>query len=495
MDSYENNAIKFQNMHITCTCIAVDGKSVSIMAEMSISRHLTCDVKLYNIPQESKRLFDDKDVLTLQFYENGQYHVVETQYQSHSETQIIAGIVPDEYESCYSVTYYSSVLLYGFDGRKNAACFDGFSMEITEGFELIGVCPYSTSIDESNPLRTTITSVGSIVFSQEVLYSYYIDPIIIRNKEGLQLFSHTTINCSPLVSMQLNEIKETVLNILLFLEVLCGEIITANTVRLSTADQTVDYIGIQNFFRQELSCLQNGVDTRSHLRHALFKVSDFADSLDNILKGFFNLYHEKTLAFKAYQQLLLDDDQNIFTPNYFLKISQMVEGYQRSALCEEEQKEFEKQKKQIIDYLPNQNDKDFITSYTTYNGVNFRKCIKEFTKDALILITEASTSQIHAKTDSLISKIVNDRDLYTHASTRGALTIPEEDLAAICHCYKVFFRMLVLHRLGIHKTLIRKRLSYDRYFTYSLEKMFGLTISSNISTDTGEFDKEMYGYD
>ena len=197
----------------------------------------------------------------------------------------------------------------------------------------------------------------------------------------------------------------------------------------------------------------------------------------------------------AYQQLLLDDDQKIFSPNYFLKISQMIEGYQRSALSEEEQTKFEKQKKHILDFLSNPNDKDFIISYTTYNGVNFRKCIKEFTNDALTLITEESNSNINAKTHSLINKIVNDRNLYTHASTSGALSIPEEDLAAISHCYKVFFRALVLHRLGIHETLIRKRLSYDRYFTYSLEKWFDLTISSNMSIDTGRFDQEMYGYD
>ena len=92
-----------------------------------------------------------------------------------------------------------------------------------------------------------------------------------------------------------------------------------------------------------------------------------------------------------------------------------------------------------------------------------------------------------------IDAIINDRDVYTHASKEEKPRLSIDKLQAVNYCYKTFFRVMVLSKMGLTEKLIRNRLLFDRKFVAFYQMLFGLEILKEDShTDTGDFDDLMW---
>ena len=92
--------------------------------------------------------------------------------------------------------------------------------------------------------------------------------------------------------------------------------------------------------------------------------------------------------------------------------------------------------------------------------------------------------------EDIITTIVNDRNVYTHASHKNVPLLSQADLWGITYCFEIFFRIEVLIQLGLSKKLIRKRFSYDRKFVACYENLFEQTIKVE-NCETGEYDDIM----
>ena len=85
--------------------------------------------------------------------------------------------------------------------------------------------------------------------------------------------------------------------------------------------------------------------------------------IDEVICQFEKMYVEDRVAFEAYQQLMMDEELQIFTVNNFLKAMQMVEGIERLGDRERIEKEFKKEKHRIMKKLTDEKDKEFVKIY------------------------------------------------------------------------------------------------------------------------------------
>ena len=295
----------------------------------------------------------------------------------------------------------------------------------------------------------------------------------------------------------IDALKEKLHNMILFLEILSGELITTTQVTLFKEDKKFDYLGNCNFPKYNLAVFyRNKFDSRSFIRESLFKISDFETFLDDAFNKLDLLLKSKELAFDSYKQVLLDDDVGISTTNKFLKVMQVIEGMERNDVSEEEQRRFDEQKEAILSRLDSQEDKAFIKKYCTNNGDNFIKCIQKITRRSIMALSGLSNTEFReCHTHTLLSNIKNDRDVYTHASHTQTPILSIDEIYWVVVCYKVFFRVEVLLELGMDISLIRKRFSRDKYFVGSYNNLFHLKIKLEENFETGEYDRIMRGFD
>lgn len=208
---------------------------------------------------------------------------------------------------------------------------------------------------------------------------------------------------------------------------------------------------------------------------------------------FFEIQSECMLACEAYKQILLDEEIKISTYNKFLKVMQVVEGFQRAKIEQRENLEFQQKKNSILEKLNDEEDKAFLEKYTNYNGQSFRKCMNGLTINSLQVISGLSKGQARKNSDGIIDAIINDRDVYTHASKEEKPRLSIDKLQAVNYCYKTFFRVMVLSKMGLTEKLIRNRLLFDRKFVAFYQMLFGLKILKEDSySDTGDFDNLMW---
>lgn len=170
---------------------------------------------------------------------------------------------------------------------------------------------------------------------------------------------------------------------------------------------------------------------------------------------------------------------------------QVVEGFQRTKISEEERIEFTEKKNALMEKL-DEKDRKFVMVYTVYNGQTFRKCIKEFTIESVRIISDLNRKKIKEISHDIIDTIIKERDLYTHASKQQKPKLSIEKLHAVSYCYKTFFRVLVIQGMGMSEQRIRNRLLFDRRFVAYYKMLFGLDVKKVDSYgDTGNFDKLM----
>lgn len=390
--------------------------------------------------------------------------------------------------------YVSSLALYDYVWKpEQEIWFNGIICEITETTELLGEYPYQIEYDELMIPKVECEIKGDVVIkSIGHGFSYFVAPSIVRKDGEIHASMYGKIQFCGDKKKSIGEVKELLNSICLFFEILAGEMITIKDVCLKQDEISVETVGLYNFTKGRLHRLQSEIHSKSYLRKGIFKISDFNEKIEDAVDAFCRMQDECKLAFEAYKQILLDEEIKISTYNKFLKVMQIVEGFQRKKIDVQEEKEFNEHKVQIMEKL-NQSDKDFIKRYTSYNGQGFRKCMKDFTFACIYILSELNKTKAQNVSEGIIRNIIEDRDVYTHASKEKKPILSITQLQSVNYCYKIFFRVLILKEMGLEEEIIRKRLMFDHRFLEAYKSLFGLEIVKETSYgNTGEFDELMW---
>lgn len=373
-------------------------------------------------------------------------------------------------------------------------CFEDFTVQVTEGVELIGLTPYgeldikdtSFHMPSEIYIDTNIKQIG-----KDDGFSCFVAPIVQRIgtdiRLGIQYGIQYIVSCSHECGLSISDIEEKIQSLILFLEILCGERISTTRIQVRQKEEIYKYLGEPMLLKERLNTFdKEHFDSHGYVRRKIFKLSDFHQDIDEVISQFGELHIEDKVAFEAYQQLMMDEELQIFTVNNFLKAMQMVEGIERVGDRKKAHNEFKKIRDSIVEKLVDEDDKKFIKGYCDDQGESFRECLNRITNNCFMLLSDTDNSNC----TGIITNIKKDRDVYTHASHKKAPLLSQADLWGITYCFKVFFRVEVLIKLGLSKELIRKRFSYDRKFVAYYENLFGQTIKVE-NCGTGEYDDIM----
>lgn len=88
-------------------------------------------------------------------------------------------------------------------------------------------------------------------------------------------------------------------------------------------------------------------------------------------------------------------------------------------------------------------------------------------------MSSLSKSKANMQSNDIIDKIVNDRDVYTHALKEKAPILNFDELGAVVYYYKTLFSILSLEKWGWILFWMRKT-KFDRYFLAYYEKLLAL---------------------
>lgn len=279
-----------------------------------------------------------------------------------------------------------------------------------------------------------------------------------------------------------------------FFSLLCGESVTINKLLLNDAETAkfdlYEFIGFCNFPKEKLRALDNsGIDSTSFKRIYLFKLTDF-EQLEEPMNYWFEHYDILCNAQKTYSRILMDEDLKILKIDKYLAAMQLIEGYIQAYVDEEKEvEEFAKRKEDIISKLEDEEDKELVRNGLGFSGVAFRKAVSKYLYEGITCLEEMSKTVFNKRYDSFITKIVNDRNFYTHTSKRmtAVLGFSEAmDIATIC---KEIYRIIILKKMGISPLLLKYRLAHNRIAVALLKNIFEVEISGK--GEFSGFDKAM----
>lgn len=402
-------------------------------------------------------------------------------------------------DDCIALTLFTTNAIKGNKAFQVESTFNEFTLEVTDGYELIGICPYDVNTNYMNIVRCETINIPiniSPIVADTVLgvFRFYSVPAYKFSNSGLSLYFEQRINFKSVTPIAVRDFSCVLRKITDFFTLLCGEVVTINRLILeeSTNDSYLshEFIGFCNYPRTSLHLLQgNGLDSTNFLRVSVFKISDFSD-IGCALNYWFTHINSFSLAHKSFLRILLDEDVKIVTENKFLAAMQLIEGYSSAFQDDNENlSEFNKKKNKIISQIDNKEDKEFLERNLTFTGTTFRKSVTKFLLEGVQNFESMSNSAFNKNHDKLVDRIVNERNLYTHSSNRITQSfnfLETVNIASIC---KSFYRANMLKKLGIPEELIKKRFSHDRSFIAYLEKFFSIKIdpTGNLSG----FDKAM----
>jgi len=402
----------------------------------------------------------------------------------------------------FDVEFLSSSTITGKKEFHYESNCRSFIFEITDGVEIIGLCPYDLNsgyidillmnevrIPVKRALIKTELSIGEI--------SFYCNPTTSFNKDTLSMGFIHGIYLSLTEDVKIPDLQLLFEKFSSLFEVLSGEIVTVNKLYIVEGEgeshQKFEYIGLCNFPKKELNVFHdNSFDSSGFIRQTIFKISDF-EILDSAINTWLSCYDNLQMANKAYQRILLDEDVKIVTHNRFLAAMQEVEGYANAFADESNEKAaFTLEKQTIIDSLSDEAQKNFIRKYCQFIGQSFRKSLKDFTYESLKIIKGISKSTFDKEYDDLIEAIKDDRDIYTHSSNRNKPKLNSLQLMEIAYLYKQFYRINLLKKLGVSRDNIKLRFSTNRTFSEYLKRIFNLKIDN--MANTTKFDKAMWHF-
>ena len=478
-----------RNGTYTCKIVRINNEDADYLGTITVDEEYIIRIEIKEIERECFDKIKDVPYANIVVKWEGKYvtiidcQLMEEEFRSEPNNDII------------QLKYISSLLLVDYLWAPSQEIhFSGFSCSITEITELLGSYPYEIVYDELAFSNVECNVKGNVV-SKRVGhgFSYFVAPSITYETDGMHVSMYGKIQYSGGREQSVNELREILHKICLFFEILSGEIITINEVIFEQDKKCVNAIGLCNFPKETLRTLQSSFDSRKYLRKSIFKVTDFTNDIGKATAIFYGIQNECMLACEAYEQILMDEEIDISTYNKFLKVMQVVEGFQRANIDEREKQEFLQNKNNILEKLDDKEEKAFLEKYTNYNGQSFRKCMKGLTIDSLHIISGLTKRQAQNASKDIIDAIINDRDVYTHASKEEKPKLSIDKLQAVNYCYKTFFRVLVLSRMGLSDKIIRNRLLFDRKFVAFYQVLFGLKILKEDSySDTGSFDNLMW---
>lgn len=489
----------FKNYKKSCIVTRIDKQACSYQGQISVLENYRVMIEIMNVPREVYVQIQGLDNAILCLNADNRQVTARKFIFREMKGKPTEGDFKCSY---FNVTVEAFDVCWGEEGCVNDIeefIFDSFSCSVTEGTELIGLTPYE-EIDSLKFYNTEMDlniKAGVKELHSPSGFSCYAFHDVIKRDSEIRFGIKSQIQYHPKEKIGIDALKEKLHNMILFLEILSGELITTTQVTLFKEDKKFDYLGNCNFPKDNLAVFyRNKFDSRSFIRESLFKISDFETFLDDAFNKLDLLLKNKELAFDSYKQVLLDDDVGISTTNKFLKVMQVIEGMERNDVSEEEQRRFDEQKEAILSRLDSQEDKAFIKKYCTNNGDNFIKCIQKITRRSIMALSGLSNTEFReCHTHTLLSNIKNDRDVYTHASHTQTPILSIDEIYWVVVCYKVFFRVEVLLELGMDISLIRKRFSRDKYFVGSYNNLFHLKIKLEENFETGEYDRIMRGFD
>lgn len=403
----------------------------------------------------------------------------------------------------WEITIESSTIL---KGRKYFSVKDTFRklfIEITDGCELIGVCPYDLNKnyvdilmynDVEIPVKISSIHVNTIVGE----FWFNVFPRYIHSKDSFSLgFSHK-IQFKPISALKVAEIREVLNQITSFFCLLSGETVTVNELSLIEEklpdEEVVDFIGICNYTKEKLHVLDSsGMDGTRFKRVSLFKISDFVD-LQKALNYWFGNYYNLLNTQKAYSRILLDEEVGVVTINKFLAAMQIIEGYaQAFAHGEKEYEDFQKQKDKIISMLTEEEDIELIVNGLGFSGIKFRKAVKDFLYKGCKCIVEISKTKFLKKNEALVDRIVNDRNFYTHSSNQIAVQMNFDEMINVTTICKQIYRILVLKDMGVSQSLLLQRINHDRLSMAVFEKILDIKLPF-VDEELTKYDSAMWNF-
>lgn len=389
----------------------------------------------------------------------------------------------------WTITVVSSAILKGNKPYSTEDTFQELFLEITDGCELIGLCPYDFRKNYLDilmyksieiPIQESRISVNTV----EGEFCFFVYPEYKWSKDSFSMgFAHK-IQFKPIKSLNVMEIREILNRVTSFFTILCGETVTIN--KLSVAEQAnskadrVNFIGICNYEKDKLNALDNsGIDTTSFKRVSIFKISDFSD-LEKTMNFWFEHYEILYNAQKAYSRILLDEELKAVSVNRFLAAMQLIEGYSQAYADEKKELEdFEKWKTDFLLKLENmenikEEDIETVRDGLGFSGISFRKAVKNFFYIGCNYIETMSKTAFFEKHNALIDNIVNDRNFYTHSSNRITVRLDFNEMINVASICKELFRILLLKEMGIKQSLLIQRFGHNRVSAAIFEQILGI---------------------
>lgn len=493
-----NNRKLYANMNLSCKVVSIGQVECSYMATLSLDEHFVASLKVINIEVEFYNKIEGLEEFLICAKASNDYltlrgtSIIEPYFA-------ISEIVDDNVYSKATVSFWISDIFVGGEyavEQNNELRFSGFSCQFTDVFELFGMYPYKIENESQKCLFQSATIANSTKTMEfDGGYSCFVAPYVYKKDSDYIFSMQGRLNYSTVELERITTLKEKIRMLELFFDILCGETVTVLDVTLDNGNNIFEYIGLCNYPKNRLKRLSNGSDLKWYPRKSIFKLSDWKDTGKNVIELFTELARNNLLAMESYKQVLLDEQIKIVTYNKFLKVMQMIEGIMRDPVLQQEMDDFNNKKQEVLAKIETEEDRIFINNYCVNNGDSFRKCLKKITRECLRVLSDAGTDKIFRNYDKLITKIINDRDAYTHASQECEPVMSEEEINLVNCCYKEFFRIIVLEKLGISEKLIRMRFLFNAKFVDSYKILFGLTIINvDDKYDTGEFDDEMCDY-
>lgn len=472
------------NYCMSCTLEQIGEVKCSIAGLIKVSENYSVSIETKELSKElyQQMKHNDNDVICLKTID--QHVTIMGYWVTDKHTRGVENVV-------FSITCEAKKSFWGSQYcNVHDNCFEEFSMQVTEGTELVGLTPYGkldtkgilSHIQSAIHIDTHMKKIG-----KEEGFSCFIAPEVQRIGTDIRLGVQYGINYSQERTLSISDIEDKIYNIVLLMEILCGERVSVTNMKVRQGEEIYKYLGQPIMLKERLHTFdREHFGSRGYVRRKIFKLSDFNQDIDEVIRRFGELYAEDQVAFEAYQQLMMDEELQIFTVNNFLKAMQMVEGIERLGDRESIEKEFKKEKHRIMKKLTDEKDKEFVKIYCNNLGETFRECLEKIVESCLMALSETDNSSC----GDIITKMVNDRNVYTHASHKNDPLLSQTDLRGITYCFEVFFRIEVLIHLGLSKELIRKRCSYDRRFVAYYENLFGQAIGE-ADCRTGEYDDIM----
>lgn len=485
----------------TGTVINFDGKDCDFRSILQITKYYQVRVTIYDITPDIVNQIREGDYCCacIKLDEGDYFSLFDIQVSEQSYS-----VFPDHLPIKGTATLLARYAIRGSKCFFANDTFAKFSVEITDGYELIGLCPYdldSLIMDmfHRNPIHISInnSSIVSNISLGKITFAAYPRPNFSKDALSFGFQHQITIDLNTPISPR--EFSKVLGPLTDFISILCGEFVRINRLNLIAdtfegRNDPYEFIGYCNCPRPRLKLLQaNGRDTTGYLRTSLFKISDFSDisySIDKWL-SYINNNPSLVLAHNAYGRIMMDEDAEILTTNRYLAAMQLIEGYvfafySKKAVA----KQFDAQKKRIKSLLDSPADKQLISEYLITPGYVFKEAVSLFLSDGMQIFVKITKDELQEKFGPLIDAIVKERIRYTHSTRFENDQLEFHRLVRIASLCKDFYRASMLKRVGLSDGLIKARFSSNFAFASYFETVFGIKL--DFTESLSKFDKDMW---